>query len=72
MVLILGQRQEIWPHFFLGQMQLNTNLCSDHQANILLLDEGWSKGNGQALVVLEVVLLEEKREFQAHWARWKV
>lgn len=36
-------------------------MCSGHQANILLLDESWSKLNGQAFVVLEVVPLEEKR-----------
>lgn len=65
MVLVFGQRWEIWPNSFLGQMQLNTDLsevCSGHQAKVLLLDEGWSKLNGQALVVLEVVPLEETRE----------
>lgn len=72
MVLVLGQRWEIWPNSFLGQMQLNTDLsevCSGHQANVFLLDEGWSKVNGQALVVLEVVPLEETRECQSHWVR---
>lgn len=64
MVLALGQRWEIYADFFFGQMQLNTNLsemCSGHQANILLLDEGWSKGNCQAFVQLEFVHSEEKR-----------
>lgn len=72
MVLVLGQRWEIWPNSFFGQMRLNTDLSkvrSGHQANISLLDEGWSKVNGQALVALEFVPLEEKRECQAHWAR---
>jgi len=44
MLLVLGQRREIWPNSFLGQMQLNTDLsevCSGHEANILLLDKDW-------------------------------
>lgn len=72
MVLVLGQKWELWPNSFFGQMQLNMDLsevCSGHQSNILFLDEGWSKVNGQVLVVLEVVPLEEKRGCQAHWAR---